>query len=124
MECLRAHPSPLGAIREVLLSIPNGTQKARARGCLFVNATAELAHADAEVATLLKTGGAVGYGALERVVKEAQRKGELSPKLDARVAASSLLAAIGGLRLSAKAGTPPEALRDVVDFTLAGLKAR
>ncbi|GMT97739.1 TetR/AcrR family transcriptional regulator [Corallococcus caeni] len=124
MECLRAHPSPLGAIREYLLSIPNGTQKARARGCLSVNATAELAHADAEVATLLKTGGAVGHGALERVVKEAQRKGELSPKLDARVAASFLLAAIGGLRLSAKAGTPPEALRDVVDFTLAGLKAR
>ncbi|WP_375755228.1 TetR/AcrR family transcriptional regulator [Corallococcus exercitus] len=124
MECLRSHPSPLGAIREYLLSIPNGTQRARARGCLSVNATAELAHTDADVATLIKSGGAVGHGALERVVKEAQRKGELSPKLDPRVAASFLLAAIGGLRLSAKAGTPPEALRDVVDFTLAGLKAQ
>ncbi|NOK19995.1 TetR/AcrR family transcriptional regulator [Corallococcus carmarthensis] len=124
MECLRSHPSPLGAIREFLLSIPNGTQKARARGCLSVNATTELAHADAEVATLLKTGGAVGHGALERVVKEAQRKGELNPKLDARVAAGFLLSTIGGLRLSAKAGTPPEALRDVVDFALAGLKAQ
>ncbi|RKH59917.1 TetR/AcrR family transcriptional regulator [Corallococcus aberystwythensis] len=124
VECLRSHPSPLGAIREFLLSIPNGTQKARARGCLSVNATAELASTDPDVDTLLKSGGALGQAALERVVKEAQRKGELSPKLDARVAASFLLATIGGLRLSAKAGTPPEALRDVVDFALAGLKAR
>ncbi|NNC18501.1 TetR/AcrR family transcriptional regulator [Corallococcus exiguus] len=124
VECLRSHPSPLSAIREYLLSIPNGTQKVRARGCLFVNATAELAHVDTEVATLLKTGGALGQGALERVVKDAQRKGELNPRVDPGVAASFLLATIGGLRLSAKAGTPPDALRDVVDFAMAGLRAQ
>ncbi|NBD09818.1 TetR/AcrR family transcriptional regulator [Corallococcus silvisoli] len=124
VECLRSHPSPLGAIREYLLSIPNGTPKERARGCLTTNATSELANVDPDVATLLKTSGALGHGALERVVKEAQRKGELSPRVDSRVAAGFLLTTIAGLRMSAKAGTPPEVLRDIVDFALAGLQSR
>ncbi|RKH40449.1 TetR/AcrR family transcriptional regulator [Corallococcus llansteffanensis] len=123
-ECLRSHASPLAALREFLLSIPGATPKERARGCLTVNATTELAHTDPEVATVLKSSGALGLGMLERIVREAQHKGELNSKLDARVAASFLLTTIGGLRLGAKAGTPPDTLRAVVDFTLSGLKAQ
>ncbi|RYZ45953.1 MAG: TetR/AcrR family transcriptional regulator [Myxococcaceae bacterium] len=122
MERLRSKASPLACIREFLLSIPNGSPRERARGCFSVNATTERAHADPEVASLLKSN--VGPEVMTRVVREAQQKGELNPCLDARAAANLLLTTTAGLRVSAKAGLPPEALRDVVDLTLAGLKAQ
>ncbi|MCY1040535.1 TetR/AcrR family transcriptional regulator [Corallococcus sp. bb12-1] len=122
MERLHSKPSPLASIREFLLTIPNGSPQVRARGCFSVNATTERAHSDPEVASLLKAN--IGPEVMTRAVREAQQKGELNPRLDARITANYLLATTAGLRVSAKAGLPPAALRDIVDFAIAGLKAQ
>ncbi|MDB5058625.1 MAG: Transcriptional regulatory protein [Chloroflexi bacterium] len=123
LENLRAATSPLTAIREILLSVANQTPSERARGCMTVNATTELAHADPEVASLVKASGMLCEALFERVVREAKQKGELSPSIDERAAGRFILATIRGLRVSAKAGASPEALRDIACFALGGLKA-
>jgi AcrR family transcriptional regulator len=123
VERLQATRSPLSALRDVLLAIANETPRERARGCLAVNATTELAQADPEVASLVWAGGMLCEAALERVVRDAQRKGELNQSLDVRTAGRFLYATMNGLRVSAKAGATPRALRDVAEFALRGLKA-
>jgi TetR/AcrR family transcriptional repressor of nem operon len=123
LENLRAATSPFTAIREILLSVANQTPSERARGCMTVNATTELAHADPEVASLVKASGMLCEALFERVVREAKQKGELSPSIDERAAGRFILATIRGLRVSAKAGASPEALRDIACFALGGLKA-
>ncbi|HWE60329.1 MAG TPA: TetR/AcrR family transcriptional regulator [Chloroflexota bacterium] len=123
VERLHATSSPLAALRAALLTVANETPGERARGCLFVNAIAELAHTDPAVASLVRAGGLLCEAALERVVRVAQRKGELDSSIDARTAGRFLFATINGLRVSAKAGATPEALRDVAELALRGLKA-
>ena len=123
LERLYATSSPLSALREVLLAVANETPGERARGCLAVNATMELAHADSEVASIVRTSEMLCQAALERVVREAKRTGELSSAVDERSAGRFLFTTVQGLRVSAKAGLSPAALRDVAEFALKALKA-
>src|SRR5260370_30330632 len=123
LERLHATSSPLSALREVLLAVANETPGERARGCLAVNATMELAHTDPEVASMVRTSELLCQAALERVVREAKRTGELSSAVDERSAGRFLFTTVQGLRVSAKAGLSPAALRDVAEFALRALKA-
>jgi hypothetical protein len=120
---LRAETSPLAALREALLSVANETASERARGCMAVSATTELAHADPEVASMVQASSMLCEALIEGIVREAKQKGELGPAIDERTAGRFLYATVQGLRVSAKAGATPEALRDVADFALKGLKA-
>ncbi|ADO73104.1 TetR/AcrR family transcriptional regulator [Stigmatella aurantiaca] len=122
-ENLRTAASPLAALGKVLLSIADQSPSEMARGCLSVNATAELAPSDPEVASMVKSASMLCEAAFERIVQEAKRKGEIRPSADERAAGRFLLSTIRGMRISAKAGSSPEALRDIARVALDGLKA-
>ncbi|MCP3104480.1 TetR/AcrR family transcriptional regulator [Myxococcus sp. K15C18031901] len=124
MERLRAEDSPLAAVERVLMAIASESAAERARGCMGVNAIAELAQKDAEVASVSKSAAMTCEAAFERVVQQAKRRGEVPPSVDARQAGRFLLNALQGLRVTAKAGAPPAALREVATFTVASLRAR
>ncbi|MDB4938795.1 MAG: Transcriptional regulatory protein [Labilithrix sp.] len=117
-------PSPLEAIEAALMAIPKQTSNERARGCMMVNATTELAQSDADVAAIVRTSASLCEAAFERAVRRAQKLGQLPAALDARAAGRFLYASLLGLRVTAKAGASPEALRDVARLALAGLGAR
>jgi TetR/AcrR family transcriptional repressor of nem operon len=121
VERLRASPSALAALRDVLRAVSYETPGERARGCMTVNAITERARTNQEVAALVKASGMLCEALFAQVVRDAQRVGELSPTLDEQAAARFLYATVHGLRVSAKAGAPPETLRDIADVALRGL---
>lgn len=124
VERLHAGSSPLMAIEKVLLSIANQPPEERARGCMGVNATTELAQKDPEVASVIRAAGVLCETAFEQILRAAKRQGELSPSVDEKKGGRFLLSTLQGLRVTAKAGATPEALRDIATFAVAGLKAR
>jgi AcrR family transcriptional regulator len=121
---LHGKASPLSAIEDVLLSIAAETPAERARGCMGVNAISELAQKDPEVAAMTRAARGLCEAAFERVVQEGKRKGEIHPSVDERKAGRFLLMTLQGLRVMAKTGASPEALRDAASFALTSLKAR
>ncbi|MCE9672243.1 TetR/AcrR family transcriptional regulator [Myxococcus stipitatus] len=123
-ERLRSEDSPLAAIERVFLAIANEPAPARARGCMGVNAIIELAQKDADVASLSKAATKTCEAAFERIVEEARRRGEVPAAIDARQAGRFLLNALQGLRVTAKAGASPAALREITAFTVSSLRAR
>lgn len=114
--------SPFLALCDYILAIADGTPAERARGCLFVNATTEVAPSDPEVAALIRERNGKTRAAFERIIGEARQRGEVAPSVDERVAAAYLLSTICGLRVSAKAGVPPEDLRAIAGMALSTLR--
>jgi TetR/AcrR family transcriptional repressor of nem operon len=116
--------SPFVAIGDYILSIAEGTPRDLSRGCFSVNATTERAQSDADVGAKIRASSARCEAAFERILGEAKRRGEVDPSVDERVAARFLLSTIRGLRVSAKAGVPPEDLRGIALLALSSLKPR
>lgn len=124
LEKVRAGPSPLAAIERVLVELTEDRPAQRALGCLGVNAVCELAGEDAEIRSLSATCAAFLETALTGVIAEAKAKGEVREDIEPRVAARFLATTLSGLKVQAKGGAPPEALRDVAGFAVASLRHR
>lgn len=118
---LRDAESPRGAIEALFRSLCSEPPSARSQGCMLVNATTECAAADADVLGLVDENRARCEKVFEQTVRRAQSQGEVPPGLDARAAGRFLMSTLQGLRVSAKAGASPAALRDIVRLALAAL---
>jgi TetR/AcrR family transcriptional regulator, transcriptional repressor for nem operon len=116
--------SPFVALCDYVLSVAEGSPHDRSRGCFYVNATTELAQSDPDVGAMVRASGARCVAAFEEILKEAKRRGEVDPSVDERVAANFLLNTIRGLRVSAKAGVPPDDLRGIASLAISSLKPR
>jgi AcrR family transcriptional regulator len=121
---LRAGGSPLSAIGDVLMTVANETAAERKRGCLAVSATTERAQCDPDVAAIVADATVLYEAAFAHMVREAQRAGEVDRSVDERKAGRFLVATLQGLRVLAKTGETPAALRDVVTVALDGLRPR
>ncbi|MEV5380286.1 MULTISPECIES: TetR/AcrR family transcriptional regulator [Streptomyces] len=88
------------------------------RGCLVVNSCIELAARDAEVAQVLERDYQRRFQALKAAIESGQRDGDIDPAKDAGALAHFVIAAIGGMRVSARAGVGREALEGIVRTTL------
>ena len=117
-------PSPFVALCDYVLSVAEGSPLDLSRGCFYVNATTELAQSDPDVGAMVRASGARCVAAFEEILKEAKRRGEVDPSVDERVAANFLLNTIRGLRVSAKAGVPPNDLRGIASLAISSLKPR
>ena len=116
--------SPFVALCDYVLSVAEGSPLDLSRGCFYVNATTELASSDPDVGAMVRTSGSRCVAAFEDILKEAKRRGEVDPSVDERVAANFLLNTIRGLRVSAKAGVPPDDLRGIASLAISSLKPR
>ncbi|MFE6690010.1 TetR/AcrR family transcriptional regulator [Streptomyces sp. NPDC057743] len=88
------------------------------RGCLVVNTAIEVAAHDPAVATTLERDYGIRLEMIRAVIESGQRDGDIAPDKDARTLAHLLIAAVGGLRVSARAGVDRPALERVADATL------
>ena len=113
--------SPLEAIQDVLDSVASQSRPQRKRGCLLVNATAELANIDKEIGELVQDNFARCAAAFEQAVYRAQAKGELPSTLQSSEAGDFLMSTYQGLRISAKAGASPERLRQISAMAIKAL---
>ncbi|WKK26150.1 TetR/AcrR family transcriptional regulator [Streptomyces olivoreticuli] len=91
------------------------------RGCLVVNTAVELAGRDAEVARDLERDYRRRLELLTGAIAEGQRAGDIDAGKDARALAHFVIAAIGGMRVSARAGVGRSALEGVAHATLAAI---
>ncbi|MFF8783996.1 TetR/AcrR family transcriptional regulator [Streptomyces sp. NPDC015125] len=88
------------------------------RGCLVVNTCIEVSAHDPSVATSLERDYGLRLEALRAVIESGQRDGDIAAGRDARTLAHLVIAAIGGLRVSARSGVDRTALEGVMEATL------
>ena len=120
--CIRPK-SAVAGLRAMLMEVAHQTPAERAKGCFFVNTVAELADRDPEIGSIVRTVTEAGAAMFTAAVQRAQDSKELPATTDARTAGRYLFSSLSGLRLAGKCGTPPAALRAMVDMTLAGIGA-
>ena len=106
------------AIREIFMAIVSESSAHKKRGCFGVNSAMELAPHDADVARLIAIRQRSVEEVFFRALERAREQGELSPKKDTRALARFLLAALQGLRVSAKADPHSPALADIAEVAL------
>jgi TetR/AcrR family transcriptional repressor of nem operon len=119
---LREGPTAIAALERILIDRAEVPSKRRSPGCMGVNAVCELAGEDAEVAALTQTNGALLEASLKDVLDEGQAQGNIRRGIDSRAAARFIAGTMSGLMVQAKAGAPPEALRDIARFALDSLR--
>ncbi|GII56141.1 TetR family transcriptional regulator [Planotetraspora thailandica] len=90
----------------------------RRRGCMIVNAAAEMLPADAAVSRLIDTNWAALEGALTSALIRAAGEGDLPADRDPRALARFLLVFLQGLRLVSKGSADAARLRDAASQAL------
>ncbi|MFE0381543.1 TetR/AcrR family transcriptional regulator [Streptomyces inhibens] len=88
------------------------------RGCLVVNTCVEVSAHDPSVAASLERDYGVRLEAIRAAIESGQRDGDIAPDKDARTLAHLVIASVGGLRVSARAGADRAALEAVADAAL------
>ncbi|WP_437753590.1 TetR/AcrR family transcriptional regulator [Sorangium sp. So ce1389] len=121
---VEAAPSALAGIEALLLSFSREKAEQRLLGCMGVTAVCELGVSDADVSRVGAASAARLEGLLEQQLKRAKAAGEVRDSVDERKQARLLYAAIIGMKVMSKAGASAEALRDVANAALDGLRAR
>jgi len=122
VSALRKAVSPLEGLRIVLLTPIQTSGPERAKGCFGINAICEFGQSDADVSAALSVSGRILQVALIDLVREAQAKGEIAPKIDPVVAVGLIQTLLSGIKVAARAGATPEAMRKIVDLALGALK--
>jgi hypothetical protein len=93
------------------------------RGCMLVNAATELSSSDPATQARAQAAFVATRDALEAVLDDARRRGELTTDLDPAASAELLLSIVIGLKVQCQAGAPRARLDRAVDAAMAGLAA-
>jgi AcrR family transcriptional regulator len=122
VSALRKANSPLEGLRTVLLTPIELSERERAKGCLGINAICEFGQSDADVTAALSVSGRILQAALADLVREAQAKGEIGPEVDPVAAVGLIQTLLSGIKVAARSGAAPEAMRMTIDLALNALK--
>jgi TetR/AcrR family transcriptional repressor of nem operon len=91
------------------------------RGCMAVNAAAELAGTDETASELVRRMFDRTEGAFQALIEEGQRSEEIAPGRDSAALGSLLLNTVVGLRLMARVAEGPDRLTRVIDAMIDSL---
>ena len=118
---LEKSSSPLAGIEKMLLAFAARTERDGIVGCMGVNAICEFGRSDPEVTSLGDTEGTRLTAALERALRLAKSKKEISNTLKESGAAQFLQATLSGMKVAAKAGADSPTLKSIARFALRSL---
>ena len=124
MATLNRPESPLAGVSDFLASVAAESPELRALGCMGVNAICEFGQSDPDVSASGSANAGLLQATLERVLQKAKAHGEVDPGLDERAAGRFLQTTLTGLKVYAKSGASPQALREIADFAVQSLKPR
>jgi AcrR family transcriptional regulator len=110
------------AIEALLMAFVVESEDLRRLGCFGINAICEFGQHDPQVAAVGEPGAEAMQGALERLLRDGQAKGEIDPDLDPAAGARFINVTLAGLKVQARAGASVEALRHVAAFAARSLK--
>lgn len=114
-------PGPVRPKLRAILRAAIDDELTDADGCLVVNSVMELARTDREVARLLTADTDRRLSALRIAIAAGQRSGELSGERRPAELAHFVVATVGALRISARAGTSEELLVSIMEISLSAL---
>jgi TetR/AcrR family transcriptional repressor of nem operon len=118
---LREAPSPLMGLRIVLVTPIDLDPAERAKGCFGINAICEFGQSDADVLAANSAASATLHRALFDLIRAAQEKGEVKKDLDPHIAVGFIQTLLSGVKIAARAGSEPRAMRKIVDLALGAL---
>jgi hypothetical protein len=122
VNAVRKAKSPLRGLKIVLLTPIEVSGAERAKGCFGINAICEFGQSDPDVTAALSVWGRILQIALIDLVREAQAKGEIGPEVDPAVAAGLIQTLLSGIKVAARGGVAPEAMRRIIDLALGALR--
>ena len=114
--------SPLKGLETVLLAFASKPAADAALGCMGVGAICEFGRSDPKVTVLTDSAGQTLLSALEHLIAEAKRAGEIGADVQMRPAAQFISSTIAGLKISARRGASPEALRGIARMAIRSLR--
>ncbi len=117
---LFAAPGPMRPRLGVAMTALAGVGEHR-RGCVMVNAAAELGTTDDEVNRIADELFTQIEGVFERAIEHGQESGEFDKNRRADIAARQMLASVIGLSVLVKSGGQPEICATVVEGCVDGL---
>jgi len=120
--CLKEFSSKLEGISIWFYRVVEQGSNRRHPGCLMVNSTVERALRDEDCAARSARNFRRSEEAYYNALAEAQMLGEISADRDLRPLARFLAGAIRGIRVSAKATSDYQTLKDIADIALSTLK--
>ncbi len=97
------------------------SRKQHERGCLLLSANIEVAGHDADVAALVREDEKAIIDIFERALRRAKKRGELRGSGDPEALAQFLLAALTGMRATARLNHDRKALKKIAGVALAAL---
>ena len=117
-----SYTSPLEGIESALLEFAARPAKSPEQGCLGIGATAQFGRSDPDVVAIIDQSGETLTAAFERLIREGRKSGQIARDLEPSAAALFLSSVLIGLKVSARAGATPTALRGIVKTALRSLR--
>ncbi|HZZ10087.1 MAG TPA: TetR/AcrR family transcriptional regulator [Paraburkholderia sp.] len=124
VERLTRGASALAGIKALLLGLIPADAADREIGCMGVNSAAEFGAGDAEVVAIRTVGAKRLKQHLLARIEQAQRNGEIDPRMNAEEVALFIGSTMQSIQLNARGGMTPTALRRLAKFTVERLVVR
>jgi len=122
VRALNATFSPLKGIEGALIDFAMRLEAEGGVNCLGIAVISEFGQSDADINAIFQAAGQMLTAALERVITEGKVNGEIDSDVDAQSAANLIGTTLVGMRVMARAGAPPETMREVARLIARSLK--
>ena len=114
--------TPLEALEETLIAFASRPETEAGRGCLGVSAVCEFGRTDSEISDLTDQASRRLSSAVKTILEEGKKRGEVADEVDTTDAVQFLGSTLSGMKVSARNGASPEALRGIARLAIRSLR--
>jgi AcrR family transcriptional regulator len=119
---LNAAPSPLKGLEAALVGFASRPTSEATLGCMGVSSTCEFGRSDPEITVANDASARTLQAALERVIADGKASGEVGSDVEVRAAAQFICVTFSGMKVAARGGASPGALRDIARMAIRSLR--